>query len=80
MLHHLGEERQLPVNLAHPLAAIEIIAVLGAIPIARRPADDGGDLRALGAEQVVIACTDGGEASGGDGVGFGGDGHLGQYS
>src|SRR5690606_35956528 len=54
-LHPPGEVAQLAVDLAHALAAIEIVAVFGTVAIAGRPADDLDDFRAFRAQQMVIA-------------------------
>src|SRR3546814_2053968 len=53
-LHASGEEAQAPVDLAQPLAAIDIVAILAAVAIARGPADHLHQLRPLAAQQRVI--------------------------
>ena len=75
-LHPPREMGQLAVDLAHALAAVDVVAVLAAIAIARRPADHLDDGGALAAEQVIVAGAQGGEAGGGDGraVGLHGEG------
>ena len=56
---------QFAIDLAHALAAVEVVAVLAAVAVAGGPRDDGDDLGPLGAEQVVVACAQRGEAGGG---------------
>jgi hypothetical protein len=59
-----GEVGQLAVDLAHALAAVDVVAVLAAVAVARGPRDDRDDLGPLGAEQVVVARPERGEAGG----------------
>ena len=49
------DPHSIAVDLAHTLAAVEIVAVFGAIPVACCPANDLDDRGALGAEQVIVA-------------------------
>ena len=60
-LHLLRQPRQLAVDLAHALAAIDIIAILAAITIARCPADDCDNLRAFGSQKMIVASLERGQ-------------------
>src|SRR3546814_3499982 len=50
-LHAPGEEGEAAVDLTQPLAAIDIVAILAAVAVARGPTDDLDQLRAFLAEQ-----------------------------
>src|SRR3546814_4458828 len=67
-LHASGEEAQAPIDLAQPLAAIDIVAILAAVAIARGPADHLHQLRPLAAQQRVIFGAQRGVAGGADDV------------
>ena len=58
-LHPPDQMREFPVDLAHFLAAIKVVAVLGTVAIACRPADDLDNRRTVCFEQLVVSCLQG---------------------
>src|SRR3546814_20923170 len=52
--HPLRQPAQPPVDLAHPLAAVDVIAILRTVAVARRPGDRLDELRTLGREPRVL--------------------------
>src|SRR5690242_19158375 len=48
-----NEKADAPIDLAQPLLAIDVIAVLGAIAVARRPGNGRDELGSLGANETI---------------------------
>src|SRR3546814_11563942 len=67
-IHAAGEEGKAAVDFAQPLAAIDVIAVLAAVAVARGPTDDLDQLRPLFAQQRVIFGAQPGKARRADDV------------
>src|SRR3546814_148837 len=67
--HPLRQPAQPPVDLAQPLAAVDVIAILRTVAVARRPGDRLDELRTLGREQRVIFGAQRGESGGRDVIG-----------
>src|SRR5690606_35224018 len=60
------EVAEFAVDLAHALAAVEVVAVLRTIAVARGPADDLDDLGPFLAEQMIVAFAQRRHAGGGN--------------
>jgi len=58
LFHDLRQIAEPPIDLAQPLAAIDVVAILRTVAIARGPRDDLDQLRPLDPEQSLIFGLD----------------------